>query len=186
MPSSPANNAPVLTDLVMPKLGLTMTEGVLADWKVKPGDNVPAGAVIFVVETDKIANEVEAPSAGTIAEILVQAGETVPVGTPVARWTGKGFIAEAPDAPGPAVEAPKPRARGENLPVASGERIRATPLARRIARAQGVDLTGIIGSGPDGRPMSRRRRKRLQPLPRLPRASVSRCRPDTCRWCAGS
>lgn len=151
MPSSPANNAPALTDLVMPKLGLTMTEGVLADWKVKPGDNVPAGAVIFVVETDKIANEVEAPSAGTIAEILVQAGETVPVGTPVARWTGKGFIAEAPDAPGPAVEAPKPQAREENLPVTSGERIRATPLARRIARAQGVDLTGIIGSGPDGR-----------------------------------
>ena len=74
MPSSPASNAPALTDLVMPKLGLTMTEGVLAEWKVRPGDAVSAGEVIFVVETDKIANEVEAPGAGTIAEILVQAG----------------------------------------------------------------------------------------------------------------
>jgi len=147
MPSSPANNAPALTDLVMPKLGLTMTEGVLAEWKVKPGDSVSAGAVIFVVETDKIANEVEAPSAGTIAEILVEAGETVPVGTPVARWTGKGFIAEAPDVPAPAVEAPK-RAMA---PVPSGERVRATPLARRIAKAQGVDLRAIAGSGPNGR-----------------------------------
>ena len=147
MPSSPANNAPALTDVVMPKLGLTMTEGMLAEWKVKPGDSVPAGAVIFVVETDKIANEVEAPSAGTIAEILVQTGETVPVGTPVARWTGTGFIADAPAV----VEASEPQAGVTNLPVASGGRIRATPLARRIARVQGVDLAGIAGSGPPGR-----------------------------------
>ncbi|MCH2395743.1 dihydrolipoamide acetyltransferase family protein [Oceanibaculum sp.] len=147
MPSSPANKGQALTDLVMPKLGLTMTEGVLAEWKVKPGDSVSAGAVIFVVETDKIANEVEAPSAGTIAEILVQTGETVPVGTAVARWTGKGFIAEAPDAPEPAMEAPKP----VPVPASAGERVRATPLARRIAKAQGVDLHAIAGSGPDGR-----------------------------------
>lgn len=147
MPSSPANNAPALTDLVMPKLGLTMTEGMLAEWKVQPGDSVPAGAVIFVVETDKIANEVEAPSAGTIAEILVQSGETVPVGAPVARWTGTGFIADAPAG----VEASKPQAGVANLPATSGGRIRATPLARRIARAQGVDLAGIAGSGPAGR-----------------------------------
>ncbi|KZD05501.1 dihydrolipoamide acetyltransferase family protein [Oceanibaculum pacificum] len=147
MPSSPANNAPALTDLVMPKLGLTMTEGVLAEWKAKPGDSVSAGTVIFVVETDKIANEVEAPSAGTIAEILVQTGETVPVGTPVARWTGKGFIADEADAPRPAVEAPKPAP----LPASTGDRVRATPLARRIAKAQGVDLHAVAGSGPDGR-----------------------------------
>lgn len=147
MPSSPASKAPALTDLVMPKLGLTMTEGVLAEWKVRPGDAVSAGAVIFVVETDKIANEVEAPSAGTIAEILVQAGETVPVGTPVARWTGKGFIGEAPAAPAPDMEAPK---LGP-VPASTGERVRATPLARRIARARGVDLHAIAGSGPDGR-----------------------------------
>lgn len=149
MPSSPASNAPALTDLVMPKLGLTMTEGVLAEWKVRPGDAVSAGEVIFVVETDKIANEVEAPGAGTIAEILVQAGETVPVGTPVARWTGKGFVAEAPEMPkaAPAPDAPKP----VPLPVSTGARVRATPLARRIARARGVDLHAIAGSGPDGR-----------------------------------
>jgi pyruvate dehydrogenase E2 component (dihydrolipoamide acetyltransferase) len=73
--------------MVMPKLGLTMTEGVLAEWHVKPGDRVERGQVLFVVETDKIANEIEAPGAGEIVEILVENGETVPVGAPLARWT---------------------------------------------------------------------------------------------------
>ena len=91
MPSSPAHE---VSDLVMPKLGLTMTEGVLAEWRVGPGEAVRAGDVLFVVETDKIANEVEAPSDGEMVELLVEPGATVPVGTPLARWTGAGL---APD-----------------------------------------------------------------------------------------
>lgn len=156
MPSSPANKAETLSDLVMPKLGLTMTEGVLAEWKVKPGDSVPAGAVLFVVETDKIANEVEAPSPGTIAEILVAAGATVPVGAPVARWTGQGLpvdeetTGQASPAALPAETAPASSPAAAPLAIPGG-RIRATPLARRIARTHGVDLAGIAGSGPAGR-----------------------------------
>jgi len=75
-------------DILMPKLGLTMTEGMIADWSVRPGDLVQPGQVMFVVETEKVATEIPAPSSGEILEILVQQGETVPVGTVVARWTG--------------------------------------------------------------------------------------------------
>jgi len=69
--------------IVMPKLGLSMTEGLLAEWLVAPGDEVAAGQLLFVVETDKISNEVEAPAPGRIVSLLVGAGDTVDVGTPV-------------------------------------------------------------------------------------------------------
>lgn len=146
MPSSPASNAAGgLSDLVMPKLGLTMTEGLLAEWRVAPGTRVRAGEVIFVVETDKIANEVEAPSEGEIVEILVEDGRTVPVGTPLARWTGHGQTeaAAAEDTPALTPSAgPGPAAPG---------RVKATPLARRLARERGVELAALTGSGPGGR-----------------------------------
>lgn len=160
MRSSPAgNDAGGVSDVVMPKLGLTMTEGVLAEWHVGPGDCVRAGQVMFVVETDKIANEIEAPGNGEIVEILVESGETVAVGTPLARWTGEGAGATSPQeatprpeqlaVPGDGAEAPR-----DSPPVArrsSGERIRSTPLARRMARQAGIELAGVIGSGPQGR-----------------------------------
>lgn len=120
-----------MADLVMPKLGLTMTEGLLAEWKVGPGDAYAAGDVLYVVETEKIANEIEAQAAGRIEAILVAEGETVPVGTPVAR-TGE------------------PAARA-SAPAKAQARIVATPLARRLAAERGVDLAALTGSGPRGR-----------------------------------
>ena len=70
--------------ILMPKLGLTMTEGDLLEWKVAPGDHVAAGDILFVVETDKTANEVEAREAGVIEALHVSEGDTVPVGAAVA------------------------------------------------------------------------------------------------------
>lgn len=136
----------------MPKLGLTMTEGMLAEWRVKRGDRVSAGDVIFVVETDKIANEVEAPADGEIREIIVEAGTTVPVGTAIARWTGPGIQAEAP-APGASTPATTqgPALEARNTSVSTSSRVVATPLARRLGRQFGIDLTTIAGSGPRGR-----------------------------------
>jgi pyruvate dehydrogenase E2 component (dihydrolipoamide acetyltransferase) len=174
MPSSPASELPrtghagAVSDLVMPKLGLTMTEGVLAEWHVRPGDRVEPGQVMFVVETDKIANEIEAPGAGEIVEILVDSGETVPVGAPLARWTGKGAVGEGAIGEGaggngaggtgaqePVREtatAPAPPAPASASPAPSrGRRVIATPLARRMARQGAVDIADITGSGPRGR-----------------------------------
>ncbi|MCC5988560.1 MAG: 2-oxo acid dehydrogenase subunit E2 [Pararhodobacter sp.] len=160
MPSSPASE---ISELVMPKLGLTMIEGLLAEWRVSPGDAVRAGDVLFVVETDKIANEVEAPSDGEMIEILVDTGATVPVGTPLARWTGAGLAPEGEENRTPETEteiATPDTAHDETglhpvkTPDTSGEsgkRVKATPLARRLARQHSVDLTALQGSGPGGR-----------------------------------
>lgn len=144
--------------LAMPKLGLTMTEGTLAEWRVSPGDNFAEGDILYVVETDKIANEVEAESAGRIIEINVQAGETAKVGAVLARVdfvSGKG-VAETPkpkryqEAVAEARQQPLMN-KPEEKPQACGERFIATPLARRLARDAGVNLALINGSGPRGR-----------------------------------
>ncbi len=142
-----------LNDLLMPKLGLTMTEGMLIEWSVASGAEVKAGDPLFVVETDKVANEIVAQADGTLAEILVAAGETVPVGTVVARWTGPGQgaddMADAPPEPAPQpVAETAPAAARE---AARGGRVVATPLARRLAREASLDLAQVGGSGPGGR-----------------------------------
>ena len=144
-----ADGSPIL----MPKLGLTMTEGVLASWAVQVGAQVRAGDILFVVETDKIATEVEARGDGEILSIDVAEGESAPVGAALGRWTGPYLdtdqpveqsdvaIAKVP----PASPAPQPR------PAAANGRVRATPLARRLAAREGVDLGRVAGSGPNGR-----------------------------------
>lgn len=144
-----------LNDLLMPKLGLTMTEGMLIEWSVAAGDQVKAGDPLFVVETDKVANEIAAEADGLIGEILVQAGETVPVGAVVARWTGPGQRAEQEPGLAAGEEAtvmtkPAVPACVEPAPVVGG-RIVATPLARRLARELDVDLAKVGGTGPGGR-----------------------------------
>lgn len=80
--------------LVMPKLGLTMTEGTVSEWPMAEGARFERGTVYLVVETDKVANEVEAPDAGKLVRILVPQGETVPVGTVLAEWEAEGAAAE--------------------------------------------------------------------------------------------
>ncbi|OPH17285.1 2-oxo acid dehydrogenase subunit E2 (plasmid) [Azospirillum brasilense] len=148
----------MVRELVMPKLGLTMTEGVLAEWRVSPGQPFRSGDVLLVVETDKIASEVEADSDGVLIETTIPAGETVAVGTPIARWSADGAgaapAAEPVEAPAP-IAAPTPvaaNARPLPAPVRSnGERILSTPLARRRAEGLGVDLAAVTGSGPRGR-----------------------------------
>ncbi|MBX6745380.1 MAG: 2-oxo acid dehydrogenase subunit E2 [Acetobacteraceae bacterium] len=149
-----------LAEIVMPKLGLTMTEGMLAEWRVQPGARVEAGDVLFVVETEKIATDIEAPGPGEIRELLVPAGSTVPVGAPVARWTGA--APAAAETPAEASAPPAPPA------VASGRRIIATPLARRLARERGVALTELTGSGPRGRIKARDVPAAARPAPPVP------------------
>ena len=143
----------------MPKLGLTMTEGVVARWDVAPGSRFAAGDVILVVETDKIAYDIEAPAPGILQEVLVSAGNAVPVGTPIGRWD-VGDIKVSLDAPGTEAAADSQGApSGAATPLASaapppggeGQRVLATPFARRLARQAGIDLRTLSGTGPGGR-----------------------------------
>lgn len=145
-------------DLLMPKLGLTMSEGVLLEWKAAPGDKVTEGQILFVVETDKAATDIEAQAGGVLKEQLVAEGETAAVGAIVGRLSGDGEVPLSegkgnlkPEAP--SESPPLPPASSSARPPAARrkDRIIATPLARRIARERGVDLAGLTGSGPRGR-----------------------------------
>ena len=157
-----------MTDILMPALSPTMEEGVLAKWHIKVGDTVSAGDVIAEIETDKATMEVEAVDEGEVLEILVAEGtEGVKVNTPIARLAGddvapapkKAEVAPAAEAKkeAPKPEAPKAEApRAAPAPVAaSGERIFASPLARRLAAMAGLDLKAIKGTGPHGRIVKR-------------------------------
>ena len=121
------------TDFVMPKLGLTMTEGTIARWDVAPGKSFAQGDIILVVETDKIAYDVEASAPGLLQEVLVAAGNAVPVGTPIGRWD-VGDIKISLDAPEVVAAAePVPAA-----PQAAAEALPATaPATKPQARADG-------------------------------------------------
>ncbi|WP_269513641.1 pyruvate dehydrogenase complex dihydrolipoamide acetyltransferase [Brevundimonas subvibrioides] len=152
-----------MTDILMPALSPTMEEGVLAKWHVKVGDSVKAGDVIAEIETDKATMEVEAVDEGTITDILVAEGsEGVKVNTPIARLAEEGgSAAPAPKAAPPAkIAAPEaapaaaPTAPPTAQPAAaakSGDRVFASPLARRLARDAGLDLSTLKGTGPHGR-----------------------------------
>ena len=150
-------------ELKMPALSPTMEEGTLAKWLVKEGDTVKSGDLIAEIETDKATMEFEAVDEGTITGILIAEGtEGVKVGTVIATIAGEGEDASAKPAAkveAPKAEAPKAEAAPTVVPppaeqaakVSSGDRIIASPLAKRLAAAQGIDLTGITGSGPNGR-----------------------------------
>ncbi len=160
-------------ELKMPALSPTMEEGTLAKWLVKEGDTVKAGDIMAEIETDKATMEFEAVDEGTIAKITVAEGtDGVKVGTVIAILAEEGEDAgsvETPKAEAPKTEAPRTEAKTEApkaeekpapaptpapAPAAKGgdgDRVKASPLARRIAAEKGVDLSGVSGSGPNGR-----------------------------------
>ena len=142
---------------VMPSLGADMAAGTLVEWLKAPGDRVEHGDIIAVVETDKGAIEVEVFEDGIIEQLLVGAGQSVPVGTPLARIGGSENIPSAAPAQTqaaplkPAAQVPlsQPLATKAQPPIeATG--LRVSPAARRLAAERGVDLASIAGSGPDG------------------------------------
>jgi pyruvate dehydrogenase E2 component (dihydrolipoamide acetyltransferase) len=140
----------------LPKLGLTMTEGTVVEWLVQPGQAVQPGDLLYICETEKIANEIAADESGTIASLVVAAGDTVPVGTVLATWVGaEGATTDAgpaPPTPTAPDSAPPAAANVTGSPAVDSDRRRlATPHARKVARAQGIDLAFVSGSGPKGR-----------------------------------
>jgi len=162
------------TEVQLPALSPTMKEGKIVKWLKKEGDSVSSGEAIAEVETDKSNLEIESFDDGVLLKILVKEGETGTVGAPIAVIGAKGEKVEAPaaasaaapvpskpPAPKPAPAAPAqvvPIRRTEDPPAASVQddgRLRASPLAKRMAREEGLDLAAVHGSGPSGRIVKR-------------------------------
>src|SRR5205809_4231996 len=161
-----------MPEIQMPKLSDTMTEGTLVAWKKKKGDHVSAGQVLAEIENDKATMEWEAPEDGTLTEIYVEEGGKVNVGDKIAFIGGEGEEApkkeekqepekkeekseEKTEKPAPAEKKEKETAppQEKKKPPARTEeaRVKASPVARRVAAELGVDLSSVKGTGPDGR-----------------------------------
>jgi len=162
------------TNYVMPKLAMGMNEGTVVEWLVAEGQQVERGAPLMQVETEKVAYDVEAPVAGWF-HILAPAGTTVPVESVIGQFAGSAeeYAQLSGGAALPAVTAVPTLAFNDKLtstgavmaqapaaptaaaPAASGGRVKASPLARKLARDRGVDLALLRGSGPEGRIVKR-------------------------------
>jgi len=135
-----------MADVVMPRLSDSMEEGTVLQWLKKVGDEIAVGDELVEIETDKANMAYESDVAGTLSEILVNEGETVAIGTPIAKvGDAEGSDASTAGPVGEEVPAPPP------ADDANGHRVKASPLARRIAKEQELDLSQLQGSGPGGR-----------------------------------
>jgi 2-oxoglutarate dehydrogenase E1 component len=143
-PAPAAAPTGAIVDIVTPTGGESVTEGTILEWAVKVGDAVEDGQTVVELSTDKVDMELPAPTAGTITEILAEEGETVTVGQVIARMqTGAA-------APRPAAEPHAGNGAGATAPaVELPEKI--SPVAARVAAAEGIDLSAITGTGPGGR-----------------------------------
>ena len=155
------------TEVILPRVDMDMAEGKIAHWYVKNGDAVAKGQVLFEIETDKATMEVDSPAAGRIAGVTGEIGVTMPVGQ-IVGWilapgesapeaATAGDNAESVKVPVVSVAVAEPSVGmpeavvSESISVASGHVMRATPLARSLARERGIDLSRLSGSGPQGR-----------------------------------
>jgi pyruvate dehydrogenase E2 component (dihydrolipoamide acetyltransferase) len=164
-----------MSEVVMPRLSDSMEEGTILSWLKQVGDEIAVGDELVEIETDKANMAYESDTAGTLTEILAQEGETLPIGSPIARIVDSGDEGPGAEAAGPVSDtSPSPSGEGpasspptadaeeadsdapaeeaEPEPqVQNGERVKASPLARRLAKDRGLDLASLEGSGPGGR-----------------------------------
>jgi pyruvate dehydrogenase E2 component (dihydrolipoamide acetyltransferase) len=149
----------------MPQLGLTMEQGTILQWLKAEGEQVTKGQPVVLIQTEKVEYEVEAPAAGTLLKVVAQAGEELPVGGLMGILGQPGEDVSAllaasaaePRAAGPAPSKDKhePRATsqepGAGTPRQPGERIKISPVAKKLAQEHGIDLATLTGTGPEGR-----------------------------------
>src|SRR3954452_5432870 len=136
-------------EIERPAMGESVSEGTILEWAKEPGDHVDVDETIVEISTDKVDAEVPAPAAGTITELLANAGDTVTVGQVIARMTsGNGA---KPAAVTPTPEPTEVRPAGDTETVTTPDGLKVTPVAARVAAAQGIDLAKVKGSGPHGR-----------------------------------
>jgi len=159
-------------EVKLPRLGQGMEAGTITKWLKSPGDTVEKGEPLFEIDTDKVTQEVESDYAGVLLKITLESGEA-PVGQTIAYIGKEGEEVAEAAAPAPAKDEPKPEpesakpkpepdsAQPNQIPASpaepapasasNGGRIKASPLARRIARERGIDLSSLSGTGPEGR-----------------------------------
>jgi pyruvate dehydrogenase E2 component (dihydrolipoamide acetyltransferase) len=166
-----------MSEIVMPRLSDSMEEGVILSWLKQVGDEIAVGDEIVEIETDKANMAYESDVAGTLTQILAEEGDTLPIGAPIAvigdpsegpSEQPAGPVGEGDPPPAPVAKASSPVVPPSPPPAggaaessegssdggaapAGGERIKASPLARRLAKERGVDLSSVAGSGPGGR-----------------------------------
>src|SRR5438874_4994757 len=145
------------TEIKLPRLGQGMESGTIVKWLKSEGDQVEKGEPLYELDTDKVTQEVEADATGVLLRIAVQEGE-VEVGHTIAviGKEGEEIPAEADASAGEEKPKSEPKAEPSTdgaraAPVPTGTRIKASPLARRIARERGIDLASLRGTGPEGR-----------------------------------
>lgn len=152
----------MVTEVVIPMLGVTVETGTIVEWIKNEGDTVEKGESIYAVEADKVATEVESPASGILAKILLPINETVPVLTVVAvitepgeeipekYLTGKAMVPEAEGNETPEATPVAAEPKVASSPVVSQGPVRAMPAARKLAKDQGLDLALVPGTGPEG------------------------------------
>ncbi len=163
-PSIPAPSAPVVasgpaTDIVMPQMGESIFEGTVTKWLKQVGDKVTRDEPLFEISTDKVDAEIPAPATGVLSEIKVAAGNTVQVNTVVGVIGGTGAAAPSASAPmvqkpapqQPSAPAPQPVAAQAAASESEDDRVRSSPLVRKLAAENNVDLRQVQGTGGGGR-----------------------------------
>ena len=154
------------TEVTMPKLGLTMVEGQIVEWKKKEGESVVKGEILFVIETEKAIVEIEAPTSGILGKILVPEGETRPIGEVLAYILQPGetlseifvkardekrVVAPLDQTIVNAVSTTTQRVEGVVTTEASRGKVKISPVARKMAEGHNVDISKVKGTGPEGR-----------------------------------
>jgi pyruvate dehydrogenase E2 component (dihydrolipoamide acetyltransferase) len=139
------------TEVMMPQMGESITEGTITKWLKKVGDTVQRDEPIFEISTDKVDAEIPSPIAGVLSEIKVQEGATVTINTVVAVIGGAAGKSAAPAAAAPVASTPSAPAPAAVASAAAGERVRSSPLVRKIAKDNNVDLSQVPGTGASGR-----------------------------------
>jgi pyruvate dehydrogenase E2 component (dihydrolipoamide acetyltransferase) len=141
------------TDVVMPQMGESIFEGTITKWLKKVGDSVQRDEPLFEISTDKVDAEIPSPAAGTLSEIKVEAGNTVQINTVVAVIGGGAAKASAPPATSASTSnaAAAPDATTGSATASHGERLRSSPLVRKMAKEHQLDLRQVPGTGSSGR-----------------------------------
>ncbi len=154
--------ATTVVDVVMPQMGVSVSEGTILKWLKQEGETIEADEPLLEISTDKVDTEVPSPGSGVVQQILVAEGETVAVGTRLAVIAPEGAEIEEEPEPEPASRSPSPKSRLRRRPrrpaaparhrrPANGEKTFVSPVVARIAGEHGVDVSQVPGTGAGGR-----------------------------------